>query len=301
MKRLESSHLVDGVAAAFERRALRAQVLAAESASARDPLTFAAGLYRAQGALALALARAHATRPLTGRLDDDLDRLSGALSLVLGFVAARGPAPLATAAAMLAETDPRGRVQTFWDGDASGRADYLVRALLRPYGEVLAAAGIRPQRAAAPGGCPFCGGPAWIAARRSPTGPMISASSLARSTRVAEAHAPTQEPEPTREPEIDGAQRLLGCGLCGGEWVINRVHCPACGEEAPGQLPTFQGDRFPAARVEACATCLVYVKSIDLTLDARAVPEVDDLLSLAVDLWAVDQGYTRLEPGLAGL
>jgi hypothetical protein len=292
----EASHLVDGVASAFERRALRAQALAAESASARDPLTFAAGLYRAQGALALALARAHAIRPLTGRLDDDLDRLAGDLSLVLGFVAARGPAPLATAAAMLGETDPRGRVQAFWDGDASGRGDYLVRALLRPYGEVLAAAGIRPQRAAsAPGGCPFCGGPPWIAARRSPTGAMISASSLARSTRAAEAHAPT------REPEIDGAQRLLYCGLCGGEWVINRVHCPACGEEAPDKLPTFQSDRYPAARVEACATCLVYVKSIDLTLDARAVPEVDDLLSLAVDLWAVDQGYTRLEPGLAGV
>jgi formate dehydrogenase maturation protein FdhE len=43
------------------------------------------------------------------------------------------------------------------------------------------------------------------------------------------------------------------------------------------------------------------VKSIDLTLDARAMPEVDDLVSLGVDLWAVGEGFVRLEPGLAGI
>jgi formate dehydrogenase maturation protein FdhE len=43
------------------------------------------------------------------------------------------------------------------------------------------------------------------------------------------------------------------------------------------------------------------VKSIDLSLDARPIPEVDDLVTLALDLWAVDQGYQRIEPGLAGI
>jgi formate dehydrogenase maturation protein FdhE len=43
------------------------------------------------------------------------------------------------------------------------------------------------------------------------------------------------------------------------------------------------------------------VKSIDLTLDARPIPEVDDLLSIALDLWAGEQGFTRIEPGLAGI
>jgi formate dehydrogenase maturation protein FdhE len=42
------------------------------------------------------------------------------------------------------------------------------------------------------------------------------------------------------------------------------------------------------------------VKSIDLTLDARAIPEVDDLVSLSLDLWAAREGFTRIEPGLAG-
>lgn len=44
-----------------------------------------------------------------------------------------------------------------------------------------------------------------------------------------------------------------------------------------------------------------YVKAIDLTLDGRAIPEVDDLCSLSLDLWAQEQGYERLEPSLAGV
>jgi hypothetical protein len=31
------------------------------------------------------------------------------------------------------------------------------------------------------------------------------------------------------------------------------------------------------------------------------VPEIDELLSVSMDLWAVEQGYERLEPGIAGL
>jgi FdhE protein len=54
-------------------------------------------------------------------------------------------------------------------------------------------------------------------------------------------------------------------------------------------------------RVEACETCQRYVKSVDLSVDGRAVPEVDELRSLSLDLWAVERGYVRLEPGLAGL
>ena len=48
-------------------------------------------------------------------------------------------------------------------------------------------------------------------------------------------------------------------------------------------------------------TCRRYVKSIDLTADARAIPEVDDLLSLGMDLWAQEEGYARVAPGLAGI
>ncbi len=66
-------------------------------------------------------------------------------------------------------------------------------------------------------------------------------------------------------------------------------------------LASFQAERHPAVRIEACETFRRYVKSLDLTLDARVIPEVDDLVSVAMDLWAAEQGYRRLAPGLAGV
>jgi FdhE protein len=134
---------------------------------------------------------------------------------------------------------------------------------------VLAARAIRPERSG-PDGCDFCGGRPWIGLRRAPAA-------------------------------SEGAQRYLCCALCGGEQVVGRIRCAGCGEENPERLPGFTSDRHPAVRIEACATCRRYVKSFDLTVDARGIPEVDDLVSIAMDLWAADEGYARLEPGLAGV
>ena len=94
---------------------------------------------------------------------------------------------------------------------------------------------------------------------------------------------------------------MLGCALCGGEWLFARILCPSCAEADPPRLPSFQNDRHPAVRIEACETCRRYVKSLDLSEDARPIPEVDDLASIAMDLWAVEQGFTRVEPGMAGI
>ena len=141
---------------------------------------------------------------------------------------------------------------------------------MRPYVEVLAKLGITPDRPLRTGYCPFCGGAPWVAARRSGA-------------------------------EADGASRFLDCALCGGEWPIARILCPSCSEENPERLPSFRSDTHPAVRIEACETCRRYVKSIDLTLEGRAIPEVDDLVSLGMDLWAAREGFDRIEPGLAGV
>jgi len=52
--------------------------------------------------------------------------------------------------------------------------------------------------------------------------------------------------------------------------------------------------------VEACETCKVYVRTIDLTRDGNAVPVVDDLAAIPLSLWAHERGYTRLQPNLLG-
>jgi FdhE protein len=80
-----------------------------------------------------------------------------------------------------------------------------------------------------------------------------------------------------------------------------RIRCPSCGEAEPEKLPYFHDETRAAFRIEACETCKRYLKSIDLTLDARPIAEVDDLVSLSLDLWAQEHGYTRIEPGLAGI
>ena len=101
--------------------------------------------------------------------------------------------------------------------------------------------------------------------------------------------------------QLEGARRTLVCALCGLEWLFERIRCPACFEENPYRLPAFRDERHPAVRIEACETCRRYVKSIDLSEDARPIPEVDDLASIAMDLWAAGEGWTRVEPGLAGI
>ena len=98
--------------------------------------------------------------------------------------------------------------------------------------------------------------------------------------------------------EGHGARRALVCGLCLTEWDYLRLVCTGCGEQRFEALPVFTAEQFPHVRIEACDTCRAYLKTIDLTKDGRAVPVVDDLASISLDLWARDRGYTRLRASL---
>jgi FdhE protein len=182
---------------------------------------------------------------------------------VLRFVASSGPAALAADARAFA----RDRLSAYWGG--LSEFDYLSRAALSPYARVLRERGVAPGRPEGP--CSFCGGAPWMSSRRAGS-------------------------------SAEGAARLLHCALCAAEWQVSRIRCPACGEENPDKLPVY-GDplKHLGARIEACESCRTYVKSIDLTVDARQIPEVDDLASISLDLWADGQGFERLEPGIAGL
>jgi FdhE protein len=102
-------------------------------------------------------------------------------------------------------------------------------------------------------------------------------------------------------PEGDGGKRFLLCGLCFTEWEYRRLLCPNCGEEDKDKLPVYTAEEFPHIRVESCDTCRVYLKAIDLTRNGRAVPEVDELASVVLDLWAAEHGYTKLQPNLFGM
>jgi FdhE protein len=101
--------------------------------------------------------------------------------------------------------------------------------------------------------------------------------------------------------EGDGGKRFLLCSQCLTEWEFRRLLCPNCGEEDKDKLPIYTAEEFPYVRVEACDTCHVYVKAIDLTKNGLAVPEVDELATPALDLWASEHGYAKLQANLFGL
>jgi FdhE protein len=99
----------------------------------------------------------------------------------------------------------------------------------------------------------------------------------------------------------DGGKRWLLCSLCSTEWQYRRVLCPGCGENNKDKLPIYTAAEFPATRVDACDTCQTYLKSIDLTKDRHAIPIVDEIATVALNIWAEDHDYVKLETNLLGM
>jgi FdhE protein len=95
-----------------------------------------------------------------------------------------------------------------------------------------------------------------------------------------------------------GARRQLVCGLCLTEWDYLRLVCVKCGEQRFEALPVFSAEQIPHARADACDTCRSYLKTLDATRDGHIVPVVDDLATVALDLWVREQGYVRVRTNL---
>ena len=146
-------------AASYDERSARALRLADSYAAVAEPLRFAAGLFRLQGRIGRALAEAHAVRPLSGHPDRDFDRFLGLAEGLLSFAESEGPPELAEIARARRADEPdtaRSRLLLYWGGEREGADDFLSRALLRPYVEALAEAGIAPDRSRREGHCPVC-------------------------------------------------------------------------------------------------------------------------------------------------
>lgn len=101
-------------------------------------------------------------------------------------------------------------------------------------------------------------------------------------------------------PEGDGGRRWLLCSLCLREWVYRRVVCPWCGEEDKEKLPRYAAEECAHVRVEGCDTCKRYLKAVDLTIAGRAVPLIDEVALAVLDVWANNQGFTKIRRNLMG-
>jgi FdhE protein len=100
-----------------------------------------------------------------------------------------------------------------------------------------------------------------------------------------------------------GSPRFLVCGRCALWWNFARATCPWCGEDDSRRVGSFspEGDRL--VRIDACDTCHTYVKTFDLREPGGKdiVPLVDDVGTLALDVWAHEKGLHRSGVSLAGV
>jgi FdhE protein len=90
--------------------------------------------------------------------------------------------------------------------------------------------------------------------------------------------------------------RRLRCGRCAGQWEVEWLTCNFCGERDHRQLGSLVLDDGELFKVETCASCRGYLKSV-ATL--QAIPAFElmlrDLETVELDLIALDRGYSRPE------
>jgi formate dehydrogenase accessory protein FdhE len=258
----------------WDARIERAEQLAARGEAARELLTFYGELLRAQKEVYEYLRGREGWLP-SGALEEDLPVVRAAMPGLLRAVAASGPPALAEEARALSRAgadEIDGALLEQWRAPSDTR--FFAKALLQPYARWLAEAGARPFERGLErreGRCPFCAG----------------------KPQVSFLH--------TTEPGADGGGRGLVCSACLTAWPFRRVVCANCGEERPAKLGYFQSPEFEHIRIEACDTCRHYIKGVDLTRLGLAVPLVDEVAAAALDVWAHEHGYTKVELNLVGL
>jgi hypothetical protein len=216
------------------------------------------------------------------------------LPRVVEATAKAGPEPLAGATRGLLEAGVASEPLAAWlAGDELAPVErYLARATLRGPLQALDADAACARDPSPRGGrrCPRCGGPPQLSYR---------------------AHS---------DDGLVSEHRHLACARCGASWRYSGSACASCGETKAAQRTIYaerrewpvvgrgdsaapagaDGPMFPHVRIESCHSCKRYLIDIDLGRDGRAVPEVDELAALPLDLHAAEFGLSKITPNLMG-
>lgn len=278
----------------WSKRRARATELAQRRPFAAEVLTFYAALLEVQ------------ERAYAGALEDTPrpDTVAAyaaqrVLPRVIEVSAASGPAALVAAVLeRFHELDFTATLAAWLRGDdLPGIERYLARAAAGPILEALgAAAGAACDGPRDAVHCPACGGR-----------PQLSYFASA--------------PE-----DLVTAHRYLLCARCAGAWPYPRLTCAACGQTETSKLlvysevgtsqaelsahivkpaaaqPVTAADaEFPHMRIDGCSACKHYVLTVDLDRDPRAVPLVDEIAAIPLDLYARERGLTKPVPNLMGI
>ena len=259
---------------AWQQRIRRAQHLAAQHPFAAEILAFYIHTSQFQDGLYQRIERASGSAtPISLSAPLELSELFVGFPPFLAMVEENGPARLAQVAHDLRNAPSGSRsdlLNACWSptGEVpSYPHEFLAFAFLQPYAEFIRSRAPLQLEGTHPL-CPFC--------NRKPALGVL-------------------------RQQGDGARRSLLCGFCLAEWEFRRIVCPGCGQEDHAKLPVYTAAELPYIRVECCDTCQTYIKSIDLTKNGLAVPLVDELASVPLNLWAQEHGYTKLHPNLLGM
>jgi len=95
----------------------------------------------------------------------------------------------------------------------------------------------------------------------------------------------------------DGTALTLVCSLCLHEWPASRDRCSACG----GAVAFHEASELPQIRVRTCESCRRYLHLVRLDVEPEAIPEVDEMAALSLDVWARERGYEKIYPNLVGI
>jgi FdhE protein len=255
----------------WQRRIARADELGAQYSFASEILNFYSAVARYQKDLSTALEAGteagvkEAGDSASGAFTKPLPpRISGRFKNFISLVEQAGPAPLREVALELKNASDESLQElltVFWNG---------AETAITHSGNDFYAAGIRARFNPSSSGptlylCPLC--------KRKPGVGVL-------------------------RPLGDGGQRSLICSFCMAEWPFRRILCPGCGEVDYAKLPVYTAEEVQHVRVEACDSCRMYIKTVDMTKNGLAEPVVDEIAAVPLDLWAQEKGYTKLNLNL---
>jgi FdhE protein len=258
----------------WDTRIKRANELVLQAEPTAEILTFYLKLLRAQKEIDQFLRNRRGWLP-SGSLAEDHPVLRECLPTFLRAIEVDGSPVLAAESRRLLSAPDEAVDEMLFDyWHQPSDTQFFAKAFLQPYLRWLAESGGRPcDRTIGTGerGCPFCGGM-----------PQVSFLQI-------------------KDASAESGNRDLVCASCTVNWSFKRVACPYCGEEQPTKLGYFHTPEYDHIRIEACDTCRRYIKGVDLTRLGFAVPLVDEVAGAALDVWASEHNYEKIELNLIGL
>src|SRR3954447_21643577 len=97
--------------------------------------------------------------------------------------------------------------------------------------------------------------------------------------------------------EVAGGHRTLRCSFCSCAWELNSYACIYCAESGEGFITAAPDPERKDRRIEVCATCGGYLKTIDLAdLSPFPLLSISDIETTDLDVAAMEHGYAGPPP-----